>query len=555
MDPFEVIRLNASIQAQQASQINQQLDSVVNTQLQAQSLQADVQFKALNYMEAKRVNDEQLALAKQQNDIRADESKARLALIDLQTQTQKTENQRNQFALAKGMFDSVTAPFDAQVGAVFAKRQNPALAEQYLALKSNVLGYVAAGGPFDANQYSQDVNKLVTHFDTQAGDLSSANYDPKVSQYLNVLGAKVEAERYEAKNPVFAPYVPGIKMSMLDSSDAVFAKQAETYGGRIGSDGMAQIFNARQEMQGIEQRIRSLSEESQSIGSRLTSVTDKNTNAYVAGVERQKNIESEITNLMNRRSAIISDISGTPNPYSKKDQTPALPSYDDLKKNMGLSNNTYDPASPPTPETMQNNALKQGLVNSISQAQQQHPYVFSSLDPTWIVNKLSEEDSRKQLDATHRAAFRDQLSTAVQGLPYDEIKKRYSWNELQSIVDSIPPEQGFVSQVSSPIDGQSAAIKVNYWNEDYENDPTHNKKPLSDRQFYKAATEYVRLGKTDKEKQRRFADVVGNVVAAQILKSSGKGGALTQMTDSISRWGSESGVVPLDNASGIDYNF
>src|SRR5690348_1939067 len=95
--PFDIIKMNADIQSRQLAQFNDQLDKTFSAQLQAQQLETEAQYKSLSFMEAKRVNTEQIEIAKQRNDIANKESIARMGLMDLQAQAAETDLKKNTF--------------------------------------------------------------------------------------------------------------------------------------------------------------------------------------------------------------------------------------------------------------------------------------------------------------------------------------------------------------------------------------------------------------------------------------------------------------------------
>jgi hypothetical protein len=296
--------------AQVFGQIMGVMDSVNQTAQQTAQMTLAVASKGFEMKETARMNDAQLASMQFSNELSAKRHEADMQLMPLKVETQrlqlemqKTQAERVMKDSQMGMFNDVVAPYNARVGATFAKNQDPGYAKDFLGIQEKWRNYVARGGSFDGEAFGRDVDALDRNYQ---GATPKGDYNPEVSFLLGELGASSEKARYEAKNPVFKANLLAVRSSAITGGPEGLARLtgSKEVASMFTEDETRSLIIANQAYGSLDEQIAAKEKELSRFNTHFASMADNNPAKQGIGATLEASMV-ELTSLRQQRMNLL----------------------------------------------------------------------------------------------------------------------------------------------------------------------------------------------------------------------------------------------------------
>lgn len=277
---------------------------------QAQFQQGITEFN-VKMAENRRVADANIASMQFNDSLRAQEHQSNMSLMPLKYETEKIRLEAAKVNLDRTLteqrskaINALTAPYDAIIGANFAKNQNPEYAQAWLEAKAQIGADIASGRPVD----EEKIKNTVSYLNSQYGTTSDkVGYNPEVAQYLRTMGATTEAARYEAKNPAFAGNIQGLKGAAVLQGPQGVSNFMQKWGQLIDEKETTNLLMAADAIPGYDAQIESLDKQRRLASATFISLPEGDPNKQLAFDELNR-INQEVTSVRTTRDNLFKSI-------------------------------------------------------------------------------------------------------------------------------------------------------------------------------------------------------------------------------------------------------
>jgi hypothetical protein len=329
-DALQLLESNRLAVGDAFNRIGNTLESLNRTQMQVAEFQVQTAHTQFQMAETARRTDADIASTAFRNNLAAAEHQANMQLMPLRLEAEKLRLETARVQQKRMLeddrlknFNEITAPFSAQMGAEFARNQNPDFAKNYLEVQARWRAKIARGEPFDENMFANDLSYIRSEF---GGNMSKEEYNPEVTQLLGLMGATKEQARYETKNPVFAGNITGLKAAAILGGNDSYAGIMGKYGHLFTDEESTNLALAAESYNTLGAHVKQMEQERMSLYRTWSATEDEGEKARLQQEIARRS--EDITAAQNQRDSVYKAvISGKPVESTTRPQPPEMSEF------------------------------------------------------------------------------------------------------------------------------------------------------------------------------------------------------------------------------------
>lgn len=288
---------------------------MVQEEMQEKQFEAKLAYQSATMAEQHRMNNVAIEQANFENQIRAAAHNREMALMPLRFQEAKMRLEQattaQKMASAKSIeenFNAVAAPFEASIGAEFARTQNPQVIHDYMNYKAQALAGIVSGQPYDQNNHIKNIQAIIQGSrENPPANIDGTQWNAETSYLLGRFDPRLQSQ-YDQRNPTRRTNRLGAISSILTGDDEAYQRTLNEAGGLFNTQESRELLTARNAYQGVNEEIRQRSNWVEQLARQRPKEEDQNYDEWQQEIQEET---AQLRRLMKLKRKIFDNAMGS----------------------------------------------------------------------------------------------------------------------------------------------------------------------------------------------------------------------------------------------------